>query len=168
MQELFQQKKDSGKFEEFTRALENSKKLSLEEINQLKKIASDQWYGGGVAPGRREQAQHAEAAHATEPSSLEERYALAPSGRQIVPGTQQEQRERAAKLVVFNDSDAKQQLYEQLMIARAATTNDMGGVLDYQADFDIIGDRMRDGQASKRGGGEAAAQEAAAPTSAFS
>ena len=91
MQELFKRKSEAGKFEEFTRALENSQKLSQEEINQLKKIAREQWYGASTLPGRQDQEPPAEPGHEDESKKLEELYDLPPSRKQIVPGSQQEQ-----------------------------------------------------------------------------
>lgn len=72
---------------------------------------------------------------------------------------------RAERLSQVNDIDAKQQLYERLNIAKAATTNDMGGVLDFRADFD----KMREVQAAEIGAaGDGAAGEAGRRPSQYS
>lgn len=147
MQELFKRKSEAGKFEEFTRALENSKKLTLEEVNQLKKVAREQWYGASAAPGRQDQEPPADVGPEDEQKKLEELYGLPPSRKRLVPGGQQEQEARAEKLSQVNDINAKQQLYEHLNIVRATTTNDMGGILDYQTDFE----KMRRAEAAEAG-----------------
>lgn len=88
MQELFKRKSEAGKFEEFARALENSQQLSAEEINQLKKIAREQWYGTSALPGRQDQEPPGEPGDEAAQKKLEELYALPPSRKRIVPGSQ--------------------------------------------------------------------------------
>lgn len=108
MQELFKRKSEAGKFEEFTRALENSKKLTLEEVDQLKKIAREQRYGTSALPGRPDQEPPADAGQEDEEKKLEELYDLPPSRKRLVPGGRQEQQAREERLTQVNDIDAKQ------------------------------------------------------------
>ena len=71
---------------------------------------------------------------------------MPPSSKWLVPGSQQEKQLRDEKLSQVNDINAKQRLYEELNIAKTISMNDMGGVLDYQTDFD----KMREAEAAAK------------------
>ena len=166
MQVLFRKKAEFGKFEEFTRALENSQRLTLDEIAQLKKEAQDRWYGRAALPGRQDSEPATGASQADEQKKLEALYNLPPSSKWIAPGSQQQKQLREAQLSQVNDINAKQRLYEELNIAKTISMNDMGGVLDYQTDFDKM--REAEAAAQQQAAGGLGAEEAGPKPSQYS